>query len=59
MPVVLERKNGRKLFLFSTDFPKFAGRAEALLIAAYGQGLKKLNSSCISEELEPNTGKFP
>ncbi|GLT54243.1 hypothetical protein SLA2020_274580 [Shorea laevis] len=29
------------------------GRAEALLIAAYGKGLKKLNSSCISEELVP------
>ncbi|XP_062172203.1 Holliday junction resolvase MOC1, chloroplastic-like isoform X3 [Alnus glutinosa] len=29
------------------------GRAEALLIAAYGKGLKKLNSSCILEELVP------
>ncbi|KAF5447665.1 hypothetical protein F2P56_033198 [Juglans regia] len=37
----------------------YKGRAEALLIAAYGQGLKKLNSSCISEELELNNGKLP
>ncbi|KAE8037298.1 hypothetical protein FH972_009899 [Carpinus fangiana] len=29
------------------------GRAEALLIAAFGKGLKKLDSSCISEELVP------
>lgn len=29
------------------------GRAEALLIAAYGKGLKKLNPTCILEELVP------
>ncbi|XP_059429593.1 Holliday junction resolvase MOC1, chloroplastic-like [Corylus avellana] len=29
------------------------GRAEALLIAAFGKGLKKLDSSCVSEELVP------
>ncbi|KAM3740490.1 hypothetical protein ACB098_08G102400 [Castanea mollissima] len=29
------------------------GRAEALLIAAYGKGLKNLNPSCMSEELLP------
>ncbi|KAL4611454.1 hypothetical protein ACB092_08G124500 [Castanea dentata] len=29
------------------------GRAEALLIAAYGKGLKNLNPSCMSEELVP------
>ncbi|KAF5447664.1 hypothetical protein F2P56_033198 [Juglans regia] len=54
--------------LASTLFPSLSpllkrkkdhGRAEALLIAAYGQGLKKLNSSCISEELELNNGKLP
>lgn len=32
---------------------RLAGRAEALLIAAYGQGLKmKSDLSCISEQLE-------
>ncbi|KAG6682556.1 hypothetical protein I3842_13G148700 [Carya illinoinensis] len=54
--------------LASTLFPSLSpllkrkkdhGRAESLLIAAYGQGLKKLNSSCMSEELEPNNGKLP
>lgn len=41
------------LLLFLTEIPKFAGRAEALLIAAYGKGLKKLNPSCILEDVLP------
>ncbi|XP_035541416.1 Holliday junction resolvase MOC1, chloroplastic-like isoform X2 [Juglans regia] len=64
--ILTQQDDSRRLA--STLFPSLSpllkrkkdhGRAEALLIAAYGQGLKKLNSSCISEELELNNGKLP